>query len=109
MDRMVRVIPREIREKDVFFKFLPAHRHPISGSRTSPVEKVGIKIVPHFVHMGFTEVILKKVKRLSGIATFSPLGGINPLHLPRIDMIGLNYGASDRLTGSRSGRKTERK
>jgi hypothetical protein len=84
---MVRVIPREIREKDVFFKFLPAHRHPISGSRTSPVEKVGIKIVPHLVDMRFTEFILQKIECFSGIATFSPLGGIDPLHLPRIDMI----------------------
>jgi hypothetical protein len=84
---MVRVIPCEIREKDVFFKFLPADRHSISGSRTPPVEEVRIKIVPDFIDVRLTEFILQKIECFSGIATFSPLGGINPLHLPSIDMI----------------------
>jgi hypothetical protein len=59
---MVRVIPREIREKDLFFKFFPAHRHPIAGSRTSPVEKVGIEIVPHLINMGFPSLSCNQLK-----------------------------------------------
>jgi hypothetical protein len=61
---MMCVIPCEIREEDVFFKFLPAHRHPIAGSRTSPMKEVGIKIVPHLIDVRLAESILQKMNAL---------------------------------------------
>jgi hypothetical protein len=98
-----------IRIKDLFCELLAAHRHSISGSRASPVEKIRVKIIPNLINMWSTKVILKEVKRLGRVATLRGFGRIYSLHLPRIDMIGLNYGARDRLTGSDSGRETERK
>ena len=48
----------EIREKNLFFELLPGHRHPVPGRGTAPVVKIGIEIIPNFVDVGSTELIL---------------------------------------------------
>ena len=48
----------EIGVKNLFFGFFPSHRHSVARRRSTPMEEIGIDIIPNFVDMGSTELIL---------------------------------------------------